>query len=73
MGSCCRETGGRGAETYRSGDIHADFYAHQRQRIRAVTPVVRGFKVDSDVGGRVGVCRVSGSKLSGKELQQNFL
>ena len=54
MGSCCRETGGRGAETYRSGDIHADFYAHQRQRIRAVTPVVRGFKVDGDEGGRGG-------------------
>jgi len=45
MGSCCRETGGRGAETYRSGDIHADFYAHQRQRIRAVTPVARGLNI----------------------------
>ena len=40
MGSCCRETCGRGAQRYRGGYICADFYAHQRQRIRAVAPVV---------------------------------
>ena len=32
---------------------HAGFHAHQRQRTGAVTPVVRGFKIDGDEGGRV--------------------
>ena len=43
------------------------------QRTSTVAPVVRGFKIDGNEGGRGGMCRVSGSKLSGKELQQNFL
>ena len=35
---------------------HAGFHAHQRQRTSAVTPVVRGFKIDGDEGGRGGGC-----------------
>ena len=45
MGSCCRETGGRGAERYRGGYICAGFDAYARQRIRGVALVVCGFKI----------------------------
>ena len=31
---------------------HAGFHAHQRQRTGTVAPVVRGFKIDGDEGGR---------------------
>ena len=34
------------------------------QRTSTVAPVVRGFKIDGNEGGRGGMCRVSGSKLS---------
>ena len=51
MGSCCRETGGRGAERHGGGYICAGFHAYARQRTNTVTPVVRGFKIDGDEGG----------------------
>ena len=45
---------------------YAGFHAHQRQRTGTVTPVVRGFKIDGDEGGRG---HVNGAKVIGGARQ----
>ncbi len=53
--ACCSggQPGVGGADVMKGAlHNHAGFHAHQRQRTGTVAPVVRGFKVDGDDGGR---------------------